>query len=60
MVQGLALVFYFEKRVHISHNRVDLVHIDSTKLGSNRRMVQGLALVFFFVKSVHIAKNRVD
>ena len=50
MVQGLALVFYFEKSVHISQNRVDLVHIDSTQLGSNRRMVQGLAFVKFFLR----------
>ena len=50
MVQGLALVFYFEKRVHISHNRVDLVHIDSTQLDSNTKMVLELSFVEFFLR----------
>ena len=50
MVQGLALVFYFEKRVHISQNRVDLVHIDSPQLDSNTKMVLELSFVKFFLR----------
>ena len=72
MVQGLALVFYFEKRVHISHNRVDLVHIDSPQLDSNTKMVLELSFVKFFllkdftlqriasIKSTSIAPNLVQ
>ena len=52
MVQGLALVFYFEKSVHISHNRVDLVHIDCTQLDSNTKMVLELWFVKFFLRKV--------